>query len=173
MRRTMLLLAVVGLVLVGLVPTAGADPPSRPFRAVLSGAATFVAPDPNCPPPPGSPVGVRTDLAATGPAWHLGLTTFTGNHCAHGSYELFVGTGTLVAASGDEVFVEYHGDGPLPAPGTEGQVHQVDAEFQIVGGTGRFEGAVGEGDLTAYLVFEGFDVPVWPGTFVWEGTIGY
>jgi hypothetical protein len=167
MRRAILLAAVAALVLVGFVPAAGADPASRPLQAILTGALTFV-PDSTCP-----PFGLRTDWAATGTASHLGLTTVTGKHCTHGAYEVFEGTGAFVAANGDEVFVEYQGDGPLPPPGSEGQVHEVDMAFQIVGGSGRLERAVGGGDLTLYVVFEGFGVPVWPGTLVWEGTIGY
>jgi hypothetical protein len=59
MRRAILLAAVAALVLVGFVPAAGADPASRPFQAILTGALTFV-PDSTCP-----PFGLRTDWASS------------------------------------------------------------------------------------------------------------
>jgi len=78
---------------------------------------------------------------------------------------------TLAAANGDEVSITYSGAAPFPGPGTE--VIVVEMDFEVVGGTGRFAGATGGGEMTGYIVFAGFDAPVWPASWVWEGTIGY
>jgi len=77
----------------------------------------------------------------------------------------------LVAANGDEVRITYSG-GYTP-PGPDGVI-VVEVDFTITGGTGRFAAASGGGDMTAYVKFLGFDVFVWPATFVWSGgTIKY
>ena len=48
-----------------------------------------------------------------------------------------------------------------------------DVVFEIVGGDGRFDGAHGRGEMTAHIVFEGFDDPEWAARWVWSGTISY
>ncbi len=77
----------------------------------------------------------------------------------------------MVAANGDEVYLEYAGVSSPPDPDTGILVSATD--FVIIGGTGRFEGAEGSGVFTAYVVFEGIGDPEWPVSFVWEGSIGY
>lgn len=50
---------------------------------------------------------------------------------------------TLVAANGDQVWIEYSGSAPSPGP--DKKVIVVDLDFTIVGGTGRFTDASGAG----------------------------
>jgi hypothetical protein len=47
----------------------------------------------------------------------------------------------------------------------------VDVEFEIDGGTGRFDGAEGRGEMIAYVEFPGIEVPVWSASWEWEGFI--
>jgi hypothetical protein len=144
----------------------GTNSANRPFKGSVTGEATFV-PGTNCP----NFGGLRTDSAATGTASHLGRVSMTGQHCTPPpGQEITGGEMTLVAANGDELYFEYSATGgPLPMPG---EVIVIDTDFEITGGTGRFEGAQGGGDMTAYVVFAPLE-PAWPGTWVWEGTIGY
>ena len=162
MKKVICLAAVFGLLLVGLVPAAGADPAARPLAGALTGTVSFV-PDAGCPFPP----ALRTESEGTGAVSHLGLTTMTSVHC---SGTAFAGTMAWVAANGDEVWLEYAGTGPIPTE--PGEVYEVDAEFEVVGGTGRFEDAVGGGEMDAAFVFLP-DQPAWPTTWEIVGTIGY
>lgn len=149
---------------------AGADPASRPFKGSVSGAVTFVN-DTNCPALfPDGPT-LRTNWAATGTASHLGKISMSGTHC---SGVVFAGDMTLVAANGDKVFAHYESVGPPVFPPAEvGVVYDVPSEFDVTGGTGRFENAVGSGQLPAHITNMGLGVPVWPVTWDVLGTIGY
>lgn len=164
MRRSFFL-ASVAVVVTTLVMSvaAGASPASRPFKGSIAGTVTFVG-DPSC------PIFLRTNSAAEGTVSHLGMTTMTSTHC---SGLEFSGRMTLVAANGDELVADYWNDGIAPLPDEIGDVYEVPVDFEIVGGTGRFEHAVGGGDMTAYIVFEGLGDPEWPADWVWQGTIGY
>lgn len=164
MRRGFLLVAGFVLMFAGLVPAAGADSSARPFKGSMNGEVTFV-PDGGC------PIGIRTLSDATGEASHLGNSVLSSGHCTPTGDQISGGMMTLVAANGDEVNVAYTGTAPFPAPGTE--IIVADIDFEILGGTGRFEGATGRGDMTGYIVFAGFGEPVWPASWVWTGTIGY
>lgn len=52
-------------------------------------------------------------------------------------------------------------------------MYQGRIEFKVVGGSGRFKDAVGGGTMVIEIVFQGFEDPVWPATWAWNGTIGY
>ena len=166
MRKLAILALALGLVMMA-IPAASADSASRPFKGSVVGSVTF---------PTGTEcenyggLNVRTDGYATGVASHLGRTVLTTRHCSPEGPD-FAGTATLVAANGDEVFIDYAGVNGPPDPDTWILVST--AEFVIVGGSGRFEGAEGGGQLIAYVLFEGFDDFEWPASWVWEGTIGY
>lgn len=43
--------------------------------------------------------------------------------------------------------------------------------FEVGGGSGRFEDATGSGNLSARVLFVGFGVPDWPGS--WTGFAAY
>jgi hypothetical protein len=66
----------------------------------------------------------------------------------------FEGTQTIVAASGDELYL---------TGGGWGYEGYADGDYEITGGTGRFEGASGQGS---------FDVAS-DGTATWDGTLCY
>ena len=71
----------------------------------------------------------------------------------------FEGSGTIVAADGDEIDLDSWGW--TWAPGDAA------GSFEITGGTGRFEGATGSGTLTATMGEDGIQ------TIELEGTIDY
>jgi hypothetical protein len=168
MRKTFLILLVMGF-----AAPVGADSAERPFKGSIVGESTFpfVGFD-ICPQSDLFWGGLRTEGSATGTASHMGKVEMTSQHCTPAGAEITGGAMTLVAANGDEVYVEYSGLTPGPIPGV-GEVIVVDIDFEIVGGSGRFADAEGGGSMTAYVVFEGFGDPSWASTWVWEGTIGY
>jgi hypothetical protein len=174
-RRSLKSVAACGvaaaLVLVLAAPAA-ADSSGRPFKGWAAGEAQF-NPVSVAVCPPGGPLfgGLRTEGYATGRSTHLGPTTFVSLHCTPSGDAITGGVLTLTAANGDEVWIEYSGSAPFPGPGTTTIV--VTLTFDIVGGTGRFAGATGGGDLMAWVAFEGFGDPAWAATWAWDGMIGY
>jgi hypothetical protein len=95
----------------------------------------------------------------------------TSHHCTPAGTEIAGGEMTLVAANGDEVYIEYAGFAPGPDPVTG--IIYVEVDYVIVGGDGRFEGVHGGGEMTVDVVFEGMDDLEWAATWSWTGTIGY
>jgi hypothetical protein len=170
-HRTRAVLALVGsaLLTMAIAAPASADPGSRPFKGMVVGEVAFnPVPVTVCP----NYGGLRTESSAIGTSTHLGKTAMTSQHCTPLGDDFGPGTMTLTSASGDEVWITYHGSAPFPGPGVT--VFQGSMEFEIVGGTGRFEDAVGGGAMIIEIVFQGFEDPAWPATWVWNGTIiGY
>lgn len=162
MRRFLVLLVVLGLVFVAWSATASAATKARPFQGYMIGACSFV-------PDATSPTGMYTYSSAAGEASHMGATMMTARHPS--GFTFTGGEMTMVAANGRELHIEYIGGSAPPEPGAE--FYDVDVDFTIVGGTGRFAHASGGGHLTVRLDFLGFDVFVWPATFTWHGKIRY
>lgn len=171
MRRTFVVLVLASLFMSALAAPAGADSDSRPFKGSVHGTVSFAPFTPGCFNNDGfnlSSVG-----EATGKVSHMGKTTMSSAHCTPdmGVDEILGGEMTLVAANGDKVFIAYEGTAPFPGPGTD--VIIADIDFEILDGTGRFADATGGGDMTAYIVFEGFDDLEWAASWYWKGRIGY
>ena len=165
MRKLLTLTMAVALLLMS-IPAASAGPNARPFKASMEGSVFFVG-DPAC---TNNPWSLRTDSAATGRVSHLGRTTMTARHCTPGGTSVEGGEMTLVAANGDQMFIEYEAFAPPP---NENGIVVVEGDFEIVGGDGRFEEAHGGGDLYVLVVFEGFGDPEWAASWKLHGTIGY
>lgn len=171
MRSARFFVLVGALLLMGVPGSVDADSSSRPFDGTLRGEVTFPFVGDECPASDVFLGGLRTDSEASGVVTHLGRTTMTSQHCTPAGAAIEGGEMTLVAANGDMVYLEYTGTAPPPGP--DGVI-VVAVDFDIVGGTGRFDGATGGGQMTAYVVFAGFETPAWPATWVWEGAvIGY
>lgn len=169
-RRTRAVLAFAGsaLLVMLIAAPANADPGSRPFKGSVAGEVAFnPVPVTVCP----NWGGLRSESSALGTSTHLGETVMTARHCTPLGDDFGPGTMELVSASGDEVWITYHGSAPFPGEGVT--VYYGTMEFQVVGGTGRFEDAVGGGTMIIEIVFEGFEDPAWPAAWVWNGTIGY
>jgi hypothetical protein len=105
------------------------------------------------------------DLEGDGNASHMGNVTASWSHCFNFDVGQYEGTGTIVAANGDEVnFNYYMAVVAVDAPST----YYFEGEYEITGGTGRFEGASGEGSAAAVN-----DASVGAGTSSLDGTIVY
>lgn len=166
MRKLTVFGMIFGLMLMA-VPAASADSTPRPFQGSAVGSVTFI-PGTDCQNYGG--LNFRTDGFAVGTSSHLGRTVLNTSHCSPEGPD-FAGEATLVAANGDEVYIEYSGVNSPPDPDT--MIIVSSTTFVIVGGSGRFDGAHGGGTLTAYGLFEGFEDFEWPASWVWEGTISY
>lgn len=104
-----------------------------PFKAsVTTTNVTLISPDP-----------FTLHIEASGTGTHLGtcelssITTWTPKD--GGLW--FEGNGTIEAANGDEIHYTAYG---WSFPGS------ADGDFEITGGTGRFEGATGSGSFTVH-----------------------
>ncbi len=170
MRRPILFLTLLAVIAMGLAAPASARPDARPFKGTTSGEVTFV-PDRDCP----NFGGLKTVTNTTGTASHLGRTAATAQHCTPEGADIDGGRATLVAANGDEVYLEYAGTvTPVVTANTQLDTPIVaTTPYEIVGGTGRFQGATGDGDMTVETLFKGFKIDTWPATWTWSGTIGY
>lgn len=168
MRRSLVTVMVCALVLLAFSATASAASVSRPFKGALSGEVVFT-PDPASP----SPSGLWTDSTAVGKVSHLGKTVMTSRHPTPTGEVISDGRMKLVAANGDEVWMEYDGSAPFPVIGVPGTI-VVDVEFTIVGGTGRFAAASGSGRMTARVEFPGeLTLGPWPASWGWKARIRY
>ncbi len=103
-------------------------------------------------------------VSGTGTATHIGRFTIVepNNHIkrnADGSLTI-TGTAIITAANGDEIHATHSGSVHFLSNG----MVQVNAEFTIMGGTGRFAGATGS--------FEVLSLPN-PGDYTLNGTISY
>lgn len=112
----------------------------RPFALNGKGVATFITDG------SGNPIGANVTSSST--ATHLGLCTTVGvvnytpaNDPEHPGRLLSSGTGTITAANGDTLLVEFAGVLDPPVPGSATAIDK--PVFRFVGGTGRFAGASG------------------------------
>ena len=167
MKRVTILPVVLMLVLATAAPVAAKSDPERPFKGTAVGSG-MVQPDPLCP-----PVDLRSVFTATGTATHLGKFELDYYNCTPPGHDVTGIEMTFVAANGDEVFVTYEAH-DVPLVGAEPTLLEITYDFEIAGGTGRFIGATGGGQMMAAIEFPGIEGPNhWPTTFVIEGTIAY
>jgi hypothetical protein len=166
------LLAVVGLILVGLAAPAGAEFDERPYKATMSGEV-FWMPDPDC--LAVNPWGISTHSSASGNATHLGNVTMSSGHCTPAADSTIYAGGEMVitAANGDQLYFDYGGTCPTLDQLVVGETFSCTVDFDVVGGTGRFIRAEGSGNGLVYVDFLGLGAPSMPAWWVFEGTIGY
>jgi hypothetical protein len=169
-HRTRAALALVGtaLLIMAIAAPVSADRGSRPFKGSVAGEVAFnEVPVTVCP----NWGGLRTESAAAGTSTHLGKTAMTALHCTPLGDDFGPGMMKLTSASGDEVWIMYHGSAPFPGEGVT--VYQGSIDFEVVGGTGRFADADGGGTMIIEIVFQGFEDPAWPARWTWSGAINY
>jgi hypothetical protein len=119
------------------------------------------------------PVNLRSVFTTTGQATHLGKIELDYYNCTPPGSTITGIEMIFLAANGDEVFVTYEASG-VPPVGEEPALLQITYDFEIVGGTGRFIGATGGGQMMAAIEWPGHDGPNhWPTTLAIEGTIAY
>ena len=133
-------LALTAFVLLGTVSAMAIE---RPFALNGKGAATFIV--------DGAGNLIGADVTSTSNATHLGLCTTVGrvnytpaNDPEHPGRLLSSGSGTITAANGDVVLIEFNGVLDPPAPGSTTGIDT--PTFRFVGGTGRFAGASGSAE---------------------------
>jgi hypothetical protein len=151
MRRFVILGAALVLALALAVPAAAADP-VRPFRGSGSGADSMGA-------PAGCPAWAQWRYESSGTMYvtHLGLTSFHVSHCSAmtaGSEGQFgAGTMTYTAADGDTLVLADWGTFDLTlGSGGAPERSDVDLNWEVAGGTGRFADAEGSGHGAGYSV---------------------
>ena len=134
MSRCKLLAGSLGALMIMCAATAPAveSPAAVPFMA--EGTATLT---PN--------MDGTLQVSGAGEATHLGRYSVSGTQIFQpGVPPTFVGEVTMTAANGDELYIIVTGTltSVFPNPAGEGQ-------YEIVGGTGRFQGAFGSGSFDA------------------------
>ena len=130
-------IALAAFLLLGSLPVMAIE---RPFALNGNGAATFTIGEGGVP--------ISADVTSTSNATHLGLCTTIGrvnytpaNDPEHPGRLLSSGSGTITAANGDMLQVEFNG---VLDPPPQGSITATDnPTFRFVGGTGRFVGASG------------------------------
>ena len=133
-------ISLVAFLLLGSLPVLAVD---RPFALSGKGVATFVM--------DGAGNLIGGDVTSSSEATHLGLCTTVGrvnytpaNDPEHPGRLLSNGSGTITAANGDTIQIEFNGVLDPPAPGS---ITAIDRPvFRFVGGTGRFVGATGKAE---------------------------
>jgi hypothetical protein len=139
-RRTRFLLLSLLVVLAGGLVRA--DSASRPFMANIDGNANPV--------PTSDPCVLLNTETGSGTATHIGKFVITNtesvNFCTNPEGGDINGQFTITAANGDQIFGTYYTVGHF-----DFQAGQITAlgEYQIIGGTGRFTGATGSGQISA------------------------
>ena len=172
-RRMTVVLAILGVAVVGLAAVVAADSGTRPLKGSFEGDVTFNQVDMEvCPASELLYGGMSSDAEATGTMTHLGRTTLVSSHCTPAGEAVTGGKATLIAANGDKLYASYSGTAPFPIPGVTEHV-EADIDFEITGGTGRFDDATGSGKMYVSIEFLGFEELTWPAVWEWEGTIGY
>ena len=160
-------IAILALVLVSAASVAtAADPHFRPFKGSTAGEATFPVSE-ACLAVTGAPW--RTLTSTEGWVSHLGRVTLTTAHCSTLDGSAAVGgRATFTAANGDQLWATFTAVTVAPPP-----LIVQEADFVIVGGTGRFEHATGWLRGVVYVTFEGFEDPSWPIEFAIAGAVAY
>lgn len=130
-------LALAAFLLLGSLPVLAVD---RPFALNGNGVATFTVGEDGIP--------ISANVTSSSNATHLGLCTTIGtvnytpaNDPAHPGRLLSSGSGTITAANGDTLLIEFTGVLDPPPPGSATGIDK--PVFHFVGGTGRFAGASG------------------------------
>ena len=147
-------IALAAFLLLGSLPVMAKE---RPFALNGNGAATFITDG------AGNPIAADTTTTAT--ATHLGLCTivarvnFSPDPNNPGSL-LSSGSGTITAANGDTILVEFNGVLQPPEPGSTTAIDR--PVFHFVGGTGRFAGAhgTGTGIVVVNLLTGAFEITI-------------
>jgi hypothetical protein len=137
--------ALAAVLLLGTLPVIAAE---RPFALNGKGMASFII--------DGAGNLIGADVTSTSNATHLGLCTTVGrvnytpaNDPDHPGRQLSSGTGTITAANGDTVLIEFNGVLDPPPPGSPTAMDK--PVFRFVGGTGRFAGASGQADAVVVV----------------------
>jgi len=160
MRRFSVRAVLVVAIAMAAVP-AVASAQDRPFKASLAGNAVLSPTDNVC--------VLRNDETGDGNATHLGHFEWESEEfadfCATPGGVAVLGSFVMTAANGDELYGVYTTLGEFDAAGNL----IIHGTYEFDGGTGRFAGASGSGDIDAL----GFLTPGLPVFGTFAGTIDY
>jgi hypothetical protein len=152
--------AVLSAAAITLIPGSAAAR-DRPFTAALNGNANLSPTD--------DPCVMRNDETAEGRATHLGRFTLKSvefvDFCSVPGGVAVEGKFTMTAANGDKLFGEVQTTG---FPDEDGNL-VIHGRYRFVGGTGRFAGATGCGDVDVLASL----APGLPFTGMFKGSIDY
>ena len=166
MKRVMILLAALMLVLATAAPMTAQGDDGVPFKGAVHGYG-MVQPDEECP-----PVDLRSVFATTGYVSEMGMVALDYYNCTPEGSDIVGIEMTFVAENGDSVSAAYEAHDVAPV-GEEPALMAIAYDFEIVGGTGQFEGASGGGQLSLSMAWPGFETNYWPSLLLIDGTIAY
>jgi hypothetical protein len=148
-------------------PAAAAQPTTEtaPFQATVSGSLTNVTMIPTVPPLLAGTMSLKGTSEALG-----GEVTMTDTHVGHlgvdGVFKRSTdGRAVFAGPGGDAVFIEWSG---VARPSATAGIFDFTGAFTLKGGSGRYAGAVGSGDMRSVV-----DVSKGTVTQTWEGVIVY
>jgi hypothetical protein len=176
MVRILRIFVVMTLLVVTIAAPASAQGPDRqvPIKGTVigeHGPPDFAAP--GCP----DWAEWRYSSAGEGRMSHLGMVEYSLTQCTMpGPETTSEGTITVVAANGDELWLEHTMFGRMVGTMDHPEGFFFDGEWTAVGGTGRFTHASGSGDLYGAGNIYGIvdpDVPPWLMQTNFEGDIAY
>lgn len=138
-------ITLVAFLLLGSLPVMAID---RPFALNGNGVASFIV--------DGAGNLIGGDVISTSNATHLGLCTTVGrvnytpaNDPEHPGRLLSSGSGTITAANGDVIQIEFNGVLDPPPAGSPTGIDT--PTFRFVGGTGRFAGVSGTAEAVVVV----------------------
>ena len=166
MKRVMILSVALMLALATAAPVAAQGEEELPFTGAVHGYG-MVEPDPECP-----PLELRSVFTTTGHITDIGMIELDWYNCTPEGADIEGIEMAFVAENGDSVFATYEAR-DVPPVGEDPVLNEIAYDFEIIGGTGQFEGASGGGQLTAMMAWPGFEPNYWPTLVLIDGTIDY
>lgn len=165
---------VAALLLTAAMPAAGGVDVERPYKGNETGVVNVVIPE-------GSLVGVVT-TESTGNSSHLGRTTSMSSgvieilfpfvscllldETTQGVVFRTSGEYTTYAANGDTIYGEFENQGCVSFEAPPGVGTAINGTQTILGGTGRFDGAMGSTTTAGVGIGDDFELS-------WVGTLTY
>ena len=154
--------ATAGLALAATVPVLAAGQGAGAQFYVTATFEATMQTDTSC--------GAALHVTATGTTQgtHVGSGLWSQTECVTLDFTktppvLVDGHGTVIAANGDQIFIHY--TAATAPPDANNQIHPR-GSFCIVGGTGHFDGATGQGDLAVDGTANDGETAVFDGTMV-------
>ena len=161
-----ILSAALPLALATAAPVAAQDDDALPFTGAAHGYG-MVQPDEECP-----PVDLRSVFTTAGYVSEMGMVQLDWYNCTPEGSDIAGIEMTFVAENGDSVSAMHEAHDVAPV-GEDPALMEIAYDFEITGGTGRFEGASGGGQLALTMAWPGFDTNYWPTLVIIDGTIAY
>ena len=165
MKRAMTLSISLMLALAAATPVA-AQGEELPFTGAVHGYG-MVQPDSACP-----PLELRSVFSTTGHVTDMGAITLDWYNCTPEGADIEGIEMAFVAENGDSVLATF-GASDVPPVGEDPSLNEWDYDFEIVGGTGQYEGATGGGQLATMMAWPGFETNYWSTLVLIDGTISY